>query len=130
MDTEKVFFIRYAKTCVVFFFLSKENSPETRKLYALWLWYNVWSFATCVNHVCNHKSHAIWMHKTEESRLSFRYFILYTYTKIILLPHIFNFDFIIIFFFILFFERPYTLKFYSSLSWGVNAHVRVCLLKW
>lgn len=93
-------------SCVCGFFLVcfwRGNSPETRKLYAIRFMCNIWSFAACVNHVCNHKSHAIWMHKTEESGLSFRCFTAHsthslTHSTMVLLPHIFNFDYIIYFF--------------------------------
>lgn len=52
---------------------------------------NVWSFAACINHVYNHKSNAVCLHETVESRLSFRW---HKSTKIVLLSHIFSFDFI------------------------------------
>lgn len=35
-------------------------------------WFFVCAFYAGINHLYNHKSHAVWMHKTLESRLSFR----------------------------------------------------------
>lgn len=73
-----------------FLFYSVENTPETEYVRCtLNGLCNVWSFAACINHLCNHKSNAVWMHKTVESRLSFRC------TRVVLLSHIFNFDFMI-----------------------------------
>lgn len=63
----------YAKTwqCRICFFSSCEQI-YTWDIWCMVHGCNVWSFAACINHLYNHKSHAIWMHKTVELRLSFR----------------------------------------------------------